>query len=182
MSARIAGFSMVFFSSDFIGGCEEFARLHGRQALWAGRVSRGPARAEEARLGDPGDGDGVGLVAAEDEEVRVVLAHGEADMAAGAALKHKHSAGHRFGFLPEQQPVARPVGICAQRAEQGFIAQADLDAGLDEIAASRGFGRIAQGSAIALQPIHQPRAVSGLVAPEGRFGFGDPGQGALRRE
>ena len=65
---------MVFSRSDFIGGCEEFARFHGRQALGAGRIGRGPARAEEAGFGDLGDGDGVGLVAAQQEEMRVVLA------------------------------------------------------------------------------------------------------------
>ena len=76
---------MVFSRSDFICGGEEFARLHGEQALQAGRVGRGPARAKEAGLGDTGDGDGVGLVAAEDEEMRVVLADGETDMAPGPA-------------------------------------------------------------------------------------------------
>ena len=62
MRARIAGFSMVFSSSDFIGGCEEFARLHRRQALQAARVGCGPARAEDARLGDAGDVHGVGQI------------------------------------------------------------------------------------------------------------------------
>ena len=78
----MAGFSMGISSSDFIGGGEEFARLHVRQALQAGRVGRGPARAEQARFGDAGDGDGIALVAAEDEKVRVVLPHREADMTA----------------------------------------------------------------------------------------------------
>ena len=36
MRARIAGFSMVFSCSGLKGGGEEFARLHGRQALQAG--------------------------------------------------------------------------------------------------------------------------------------------------
>lgn len=81
MRARIAGFNMVFSSSDFIGGREEFALLHGRQALKSGWEGGGPARAEETGLGDAGDGDGVGLVAAEDEEVRVVLSDSKADMA-----------------------------------------------------------------------------------------------------
>ena len=53
--------------SDFIGGCEVFARLHRRQALQARGIGRGPARAEQARFGDAGDGDGVGLVAAQHE-------------------------------------------------------------------------------------------------------------------
>ncbi len=81
MWARIAGLSLVVSRSDF-GGGEEFARLHGRQALQAGREGHGPARAEEAGLDDAGDGNGVGLVAAEDEEIRVVLADSEADMPA----------------------------------------------------------------------------------------------------
>ena len=38
----------MFSCSDFIGGGEEFARLHGRQALQARREGRGPARAEQA--------------------------------------------------------------------------------------------------------------------------------------
>ena len=82
MRARIAGFSIVFSCSDFIGGYEEFARLHRRQALQTGRVGCGPARAEEAGFGDASDGDCIGLVATKDEEMRVVLAHSEADMAA----------------------------------------------------------------------------------------------------
>ena len=59
----------MFSSSYFVGGCEEFARLHGRQPLQAARVGCGPARAKKAGLGDAGDGDGVGLVATEDVEV-----------------------------------------------------------------------------------------------------------------
>ena len=68
--------------SDFIGNCEKFARFHRRQALQAGRVGCWPARAEEAGLGDPGDGDSVGLVAAQHVEMLVVLADRETDMAA----------------------------------------------------------------------------------------------------
>lgn len=45
---------MVFSYSDFIGGGEEVARLHGRKALQARRIGRGPARAKQARLGDAG--------------------------------------------------------------------------------------------------------------------------------
>ena len=37
-------------------------------------IPGGSARTEQARLGDTGDGDGVGLVAAQHEEMRVVLA------------------------------------------------------------------------------------------------------------
>ena len=113
MRARIAGFSMVVSSSDFIGGCEEFARLHGRQALLAGWIGRGPARAQEAWLGDAGDGDGVGLVAAEHVEMRVILAEREADVAPRPAFKDQHGPGNRLHCFPEQQPVARPIGIGA---------------------------------------------------------------------
>ena len=56
MRAKIAGFSMVFSSSGLKCGGEEFARLHGRQAKQAGRKGRWPARAEQAGLGDAGDG------------------------------------------------------------------------------------------------------------------------------
>jgi hypothetical protein len=73
---------MVFSSSDFIGGGKECAGLHRWQALCADGNGSWPACAEEAGLGDPGDGDCVGLVATEDVEMRVVLADGEADMAA----------------------------------------------------------------------------------------------------
>lgn len=72
---------MMYSYSDFIGGRENFARLHGRQALQSGRVSCGPTHAEEARLGDPGDGDGIRLVAAQHVEVGVVLTDGETHMA-----------------------------------------------------------------------------------------------------
>ena len=72
----------MFSSSDFICGGEEFARPRGRQALLAGRNRGGPARAEEAGFGDASDSDGVRLIAAEDVEMRFVLADGEADMAA----------------------------------------------------------------------------------------------------
>ena len=50
----------MFSCSEFIGGGEEFTQLHGGQALQAGRVGCGPARAEKAGLGNAGDGDGVG--------------------------------------------------------------------------------------------------------------------------
>ena len=80
--AVIAGFGMVFSRSDFIGGGEEFARFQGRQALQAGQVAHRPARARQSGLGDAGDGDGVGAVAAEDEEMRVVLPDGDAGMTA----------------------------------------------------------------------------------------------------
>ena len=86
---------MVFSSSDFVGG-EEFALRHGRQALRAGRKGCGPARAKEARLGDAGYGDGIGLVAAQDEEMRIVLADGETNMAAGAAFEDQDRAGDRL--------------------------------------------------------------------------------------
>ena len=85
--ARIADFSMVFSCSGLKGGGEEFARLHGRQALQARGVGCGPARAEQAGFGDARDGDSIGLVATQHEEMRVVLSDSEADMAAGAALK-----------------------------------------------------------------------------------------------
>ena len=111
----------MFSYSDFIGGGEEFARLHGRQALQAGWEGEGPARTEQARLGDACDGDCVGLVAAQDEEMRVVLADGKADMAAGTAFEHQDRAGNRLGVAAEQQPVAGPVGIGAQRAKQRLI-------------------------------------------------------------
>jgi hypothetical protein len=130
--------------SDFVGGCEEFARLHGRQALQAGRVGCRPARAEEAGLGDAGHGDGVGLVAAQHEEMRIVLADREADVAAGAAGEDQYRAGDGFGVAPEQQPVACPVRIHAQCAEQRFFGQAHANAGLDEVTAPWGFGRIAR--------------------------------------
>ena len=121
MRARIAGFSMVVSSSDFIGGCEEFARPHRRQALGAGWIGRRPARAEKAGFGDAGDGNGFGLVAAQHVEMRVVLADCEADMAAGTALKDQHGADDGLHHLPEQQPVARPIGIGAQCPEQRFL-------------------------------------------------------------
>ncbi len=108
---------MVFSNSDFIGGGEEFARLHGREALISGRESCRPARAEEAGLGDAGDGDGIGLVAAEDVEMRVVLADGEADVAARTAFEDQHRTGDGLGLLAEQKPMPSPVGVGAQRAE-----------------------------------------------------------------
>ena len=86
----------MFSCSRLKGGGEEFAWLHGRQALRTGREGCWPARAEQAGFSDAGDGDGVGLVAAEDEEVRVVLTDGKADMAAGAASEDQHGAGNRL--------------------------------------------------------------------------------------
>ncbi len=53
----------------------ELARIHDRKALKAGWVGRWPAVTEQARLGDVRDGDGVGLIAADDVEMNVVLAH-----------------------------------------------------------------------------------------------------------
>ena len=170
----------MFSSSDFICGGEELARLHGRQALQAGRVGGRPARTEQAGLGDPGDGDGVGLVAAEDVEVRVVLIYGEADVTTGAAFEHQHCAGGGSGVLAEQQPVARPIGIGAQRAQQRFIGQAHADAGFHEIAAPGVLARVAQAAAITLQPTHQPGPVTGLIPAQRGLGFGDPWQGAGR--
>jgi len=117
MMARIAGFSIVFSSSDFIVGREEFTGLHGRQALQAGREGRRPARAKEARLGDAGNGDGVRLVASEHVEMRVVLAYGKTDMAARSAFENQDGAGDRLHRLPEQKRVAGPLGIGAQRAQ-----------------------------------------------------------------
>ena len=112
---------MIFSCSDFIGGCEEFTRLHGRQALMAGWVADGPARAEQAGFGDAGDGDGIGLVAAENEEIRVVLADREADVAARTAFKDLYGAGDGLALLAEPQRAARPIGVGTQRAEQWFI-------------------------------------------------------------
>lgn len=167
---------MIFSCSDFIGGCEEFAGLHRRQALHSGRVSCGPARAEKAGLGDPGDSDGVGLVAAQHVEVRFVLTHRETDMTARPAFEDQYGPNDRLYCLPKQQPVARPVGICAQRAEKRFIGQGHADAGFHEIPAPRVLGRIAQGTAITFQPLHQPGSIAGLMAAEGRLRLSDPGQ------
>ena len=84
----------MFAFSDFIGGGEEFAGLHRRQSLEAGWKGRRPARADQAGFGDTGDGDGVGLVAAQHEEMRVVLAEDEDDMATrSAALRQAKQAG-----------------------------------------------------------------------------------------
>ncbi len=106
--------------------------------------------------------------------MRAVLAEGEADMAAGAAGEDQNRAGDRLHRLAEQQPVTRPVGIDAQRAKQGFVGQGDADAGLDEITAPRVFARIAQAAAVALQPVHQPGSVAGLIPAQRGFGLGDP--------
>ena len=68
-------------SAPIIGcrrGGEQFAGLHGRQAR--GERS-GPARAEDAGLGDAGEGDGVGLMATQHLEMRLVLAASEPHMA-----------------------------------------------------------------------------------------------------
>ena len=60
---------------------EQFAGLHGRQALKARGQRSGPARAEDAGLGDAGEGDGVGLMATQHLEMRLVLAASEPHMA-----------------------------------------------------------------------------------------------------
>ena len=112
--------------------------------------------------------------------MRVVLTDGEADMAAGAARKDQHRAGDGFGVAPEQQPIAGPVGVAAQRAKQRFIGQAHANAGFHEIAAPGVLARVAQTAAVALQPIHQPAAITGFIAAQRGLGFGDPRQGALR--
>ena len=68
----------------------------------------------------------------------------------------------------------------ATEATRAVLAFGFNTVGLDEITAPRGFGRIAEAAPIAFQPIHQPRAVTGLIAPKGGLGLGDPGQRALR--
>jgi hypothetical protein len=107
---------MVFSRSGFIGCCEEFARLHCRQSLQAGRKRCGQARAEQAGLGDAGDGDGIGLVAAKHVEMRDVLPDREADMTARPAFEDQHRASDWLDRLTEQQPVSRPLGIDPQRS------------------------------------------------------------------
>ena len=67
--------------------------------MQAGNVGCRPARTEEARLADPGDGDSIGLVASEQVEMRVVLADGEADMAALSAFEDQHGTGDRLHRL-----------------------------------------------------------------------------------
>lgn len=112
---------MAFSSSHFIGGDEEFARPHGRQALGVGWEGGGPARAEQAGFGDPGDGDGIGLVAAKDVEMRVVLTKGEADMAAWASFEDQDCAGDRLGVLAELEPVAGLSGRCLDHGEIAHV-------------------------------------------------------------
>ena len=58
-----------------------------------GWIGHRPARAREAGLGHAGDGDGVGLVAAEDVDGIVVLTDGEADKATRAAFEDQDSTG-----------------------------------------------------------------------------------------
>ena len=58
-----------------------------------GWIGHRPARAREAGLGHAGDGDGVGLVAAEDVDGMVVLTDGEADKATRAAFEDQDSTG-----------------------------------------------------------------------------------------
>ena len=112
--------------------------------------------------------------------MRVVLNNGEANMATGAAREGQHRAVDRLGVLPEQQPVAGPIGIGAQRTEQRFIGQPHADAGFHEIAAPRVFARIAQAAPIAFQPVHQPCAVTGLIQAQRGFRLAEPRQRALR--
>ena len=112
--------------------------------------------------------------------MRVILADGETDMAAGAAFEDQDGADDGLHHLPEQQPVACPIRIGSQRAEKRFVGQAHANAGFDKIAAPGVLGRIAQTAAVALQPVHQPATVAGLVAAQRGFRLGDPRQGALR--
>ena len=86
--------------------------------------------------------------------MRVILADVEADMATSASFENQDRACDRLNRLPEQKPVARPLGIGAQRAEHGFIGQRHPDAGFHKIAAPRVFPRVAQTAAVAFQPIH----------------------------
>ena len=77
---------------------------------------------------------------AQHDEVRVVLAGGEADMAAGAAFKDQHGADDRLGVPPEQQPISCPTKINTKYAEQQLFKQTHTNTNLDEISAPRCFG------------------------------------------
>jgi hypothetical protein len=94
--------------------------------------------------------------------MRVILADSEGDVAARTAIKDQHRTGDWLHRLPEQQPVAGPVGIGAQRAEQRLVGQYHADTGLHEVAKPRVFRRIAQAATVALQPVHQLGPVAGL--------------------
>ena len=73
------------------------------------------------------------------------------DMAARSAFKDHNRASDWLHRLPEQQPVSDPIGIGAQRAEQGLIGQGHANAGFHEIAAPPVFARIVQRAAIAAE-------------------------------
>ena len=113
--------------------------------------------------------------------MRVILADSEADMAARALFEDQHGAGDGGHCLAEQQPVSGPKGIGAEGTKKWLTGQGHADAGLHEIAAPQGFGRIAQAADVTLQPVHQPVAVTRFVAGKRGFGLGDSGHGALWR-
>ena len=82
-TARIAGFSIRVSDSDFICCGEECTGFHGWQAFMARRERYGPARAKQTGSRNSRDVYGAGLVAAQHVQMRVILTHRKADMAAG---------------------------------------------------------------------------------------------------
>ena len=115
-------------------------------------------------------------------EVRAVLTHGETDMAAGPAREHQRRAEDRLGLHAQQERVACPVGVRAQRAEQKLVGQGDANAGFHKVAAPRVLRRITERATVPLQPVDPPAAIADLVASERRSGFGDPAQRAQRSD
>ena len=58
--------------------------------------------------------------------MRVILADCEADVTAGTALENQHRTRDGFGLLPEQQPIARPIGIDELLPENRTVTEATI--------------------------------------------------------
>jgi len=166
-------------SSGFVGGESAGGAPFGAAALRRRRRSW-PARAEEARLGDPGDRHGIRLVAAEHMEgaprFGTVLAGIEADVPRGAGLRaapeDEHRAFGRRADDAELQPVPREVGILRQRLAR----KPDGHAGLDEIAAPGKLRRVAERCAVASQERRELHLVANLVQALAALRLGVPRQ------
>ena len=65
------------------------ARLRWLQILRIKRRVSGQARAQWARLGKSNDGDAIVLIGAQQGEITVIQARGEANMASTAATKYR---------------------------------------------------------------------------------------------